>query len=168
MIRVVIIGAGNVAFHLSRAMVDSTGIRLVQIYSRSEKNASSLPVSVPRTDELGALVEADIYVIAVRDDAISSLAPALKHLPGLVVHTSGTVSMDVLSGIARRGVLYPVQTFSKDRNLDWKSIPMALLDAGDLLYHVHTSENDRGTPGTGTVNWLGTRCWNQNWAQSTI
>ena len=42
-------------------------------------------------------------------------------------------------------------------NIEEKSIPMALLDAGDLLYHVHTSENDRGTPGTGTVNWLGMR-----------
>ncbi len=126
MIRVVIIGAGNVAIHLSRAMVDSTGIRLLQIFSRSEKNASYLPGSVPRTDDLGTLVEADIYVIAVRDDAISSLAPALKHLSGLVVHTSGTVSMDGLSGIARRGVFYPVQTFSKDRDLDWKSIPMVL------------------------------------------
>ncbi len=126
MIRVVIIGAGNVAIHLSRAMVDSTRIRLVQIFSRSERNASSLPGSVPRTDDLGALAEADVYLVAVKDDAISALAPALKHLPGLVAHTSGTVSMDALAGVDRRAVFYPVQTFSKDRELDWKSIPLVL------------------------------------------
>lgn len=126
MIRVVIIGAGNVAIHLSRAMVDSTRIRLVQIFSRSEKNIASLPGSVPRTDDLGALAEADVYLVAVKDDAISALAPVLKHLSGLVAHTSGTVSMDALAGIDRRGVFYPVQTFSKDRELDWKSIPLVL------------------------------------------
>jgi D-psicose/D-tagatose/L-ribulose 3-epimerase len=42
-------------------------------------------------------------------------------------------------------------------NIEEKSIPMALLDTGDLLYHVHSSENDRGAPGTGTVNWAGVR-----------
>lgn len=126
MIRVVIIGAGNVAIHLSRALISSAGIRLEQIYSRSNKNDSYLPVTVPRTSELEALVEADVYVVAVSDDSISKLASGLRHLPGLVVHTSGTVPMDALSGISRRGVLYPVQTFSKDRELDWKSVPLAL------------------------------------------
>jgi D-psicose/D-tagatose/L-ribulose 3-epimerase len=42
-------------------------------------------------------------------------------------------------------------------NIEEKSIPMAILDAGELLYHVHSSENDRGAPGTGTVNWPGMR-----------
>jgi D-psicose/D-tagatose/L-ribulose 3-epimerase len=42
-------------------------------------------------------------------------------------------------------------------NIEEKSLPMALLDAGDLLYHVHASENDRGAPGTGTVDWKGVR-----------
>jgi D-psicose/D-tagatose/L-ribulose 3-epimerase len=42
-------------------------------------------------------------------------------------------------------------------NIEEKSIPMALIDAGELLYHVHASENDRGAPGTGTVNWAGVR-----------
>jgi len=42
-------------------------------------------------------------------------------------------------------------------NIEEKSLSMAILDAGDLLYHVHASENDRGAPGTGTVDWKGVK-----------
>ena len=126
MIRVVVIGAGNVAIHLSRALVGSDGIRLVQVYSRSEPKEDLFPASVPRTGDLGGLEEADIYVIAVRDDAIMGLGEKLAHLSGLVVHTSGTVSVDALKGVSRRGVFYPVQTFTKERELNWKEIPLVL------------------------------------------
>ena len=42
-------------------------------------------------------------------------------------------------------------------NIEEKSLVKAILEAGNLLYHLHASENDRGAPGTGTVDWKGVK-----------
>ncbi len=126
MIRVVILGSGNVAIHLAKRLNDAHGAELVQYFSRSGKNSSYFPASVMHTDDLDQLEEADLYVIAVRDEAIESLGSRLGDYGGLVVHTAGSISIDSLVSCPRRGVFYPVQTFSKDRPLDWSETPLAL------------------------------------------
>jgi predicted short-subunit dehydrogenase-like oxidoreductase (DUF2520 family) len=126
MIRVVILGSGNVAIHLAQGLTGASGVELVQYYNRSGNNNSFFPASVRRTDDLDQLEEADLYVIAVKDEAIEGIGHHLSGRSGLVVHTAGTISLDALGSCPRRGVFYPVQTFSKDRALDWSEIPLAL------------------------------------------
>lgn len=126
MVRVVLIGSGNLAIHLAKGMHASSGVELVQYYSRSDKDHSYFPASLPRTDDLNDLAEADIYVIAVKDDVIREVGSGLQDCKGLVVHTAGTISMEALAGCSRRGVFYPVQTFSRDRSISWSTTPLAL------------------------------------------
>ena len=126
MIRVVLLGAGNLAVHLAKGLEDAPGIRLVQHYSRTAKNNSYFPTSVPRTNDLKKLKKADLYLIAVKDEAIGVIGSELKECKGLVVHTEGTIPMGVLGMCPNHGVFYPVQTFSKDREIKWSNIPLAL------------------------------------------
>lgn len=130
---VTILGSGNVATHLGEAL-SQAGHRIIQVYSRTEEHARTL------AERLGANAITDIgqldariplYIIAVSDDAIPSLVDQLPQgLPGMVVHTSGTTSIATVSSLPRHGVFYPLQTFSKAKTVDFRSVPLAL-EAGD-------------------------------------
>lgn len=126
MIRVVLIGSGNVAVHLARALEKTESIRLIQYFSRTHRTKHYFSSTVPHTKDLSSLLEADIYLIAVKDEAIEEVASQISDRKGLILHTSGSISLESLRSAEHCGVLYPVQTFSKDRELDWKKIPLAL------------------------------------------
>jgi predicted short-subunit dehydrogenase-like oxidoreductase (DUF2520 family) len=126
MIRVVLIGAGNVAIHLARAMEQTEKVRLVQHYSRSTKNSAYFSETIPNTQDIRSLAEADIYLIAVKDEAIEEIAVQIRTKRGMLVHTSGSIPMESLESSPRHGVLYPIQTFSKDREMDWSQTHLAL------------------------------------------
>lgn len=130
--KVVCIGSGNVATHLSIAL-KATGADLVQVWSKSPGNAAALAQTVgaqPISDLSETDLSADLYVIAVKDDAIADVCNALKVIEGLVVHTSGATDINVLSSFKNYGVLYPLQTFSKTRQIDFAKIPLCL-EAGN-------------------------------------
>jgi predicted short-subunit dehydrogenase-like oxidoreductase (DUF2520 family) len=77
------------------------------------------------TDVNAIFPNADIYLFALKDSALSGIASALPSLQGLWVHTAGSISLDVFSDYsARRGVLYPLQTFSKNRKVSFQNIPL--------------------------------------------
>jgi predicted short-subunit dehydrogenase-like oxidoreductase (DUF2520 family) len=126
MIRVVLLGGGNLAFHLAKAMQKSARIDLVQIYNRSEIYYPFLENSTHYTERLSDLMPADIYVICVSDNAVEELANSLNINNVIVVHTSGNLAMNVLSKHKRTGVLYPVQSFSKGTAVDFKRIPICI------------------------------------------
>jgi len=146
MIRVVLIGSGNVAVHLARALEKTESMMLVQYFSRTDRNKHYFSETVPHTKDMGSLIEADVYLIAVKDEAIEEVASQISDRKGLVLHTSGSISLESLKSAKRYGVLYPVQTFSKDRELDWKKIPLALEasspDAMSLLRKLASSLSD--------------------------
>lgn len=125
MIDVVILGTGNVAFHLYKAFKAARDIRIVQVYNHRKEGLSFFSKEVDTTTELDQLKKADVYLLALRDDAIAATASRIKNNTGLVVHTSGSAGMDVL-GKGRTGVLYPLQTFSKEQSLDYSQIPFCL------------------------------------------
>lgn len=106
-----IIGRGNVAFHLSTAF--------------KEVGICACMVNPHTLDGLPS--DSDLYLICVADDAISSVAHNLGDRLGrdrIVVHTSGSVPIDILTPLFNKcGVLYPLQTFSKERSLDYSAIP---------------------------------------------
>lgn len=126
--KVVIIGAGNVATHLGKA-IKNAGFQILQIVSRTEDSARELGtlLGVPFTSSKGELnKEADLYIVSVKDDAITS-ALSTYDLPkdALIVHTAGSVPMEILKDFSSNiGTLYPLQTFSKAKDVNFKEIPV--------------------------------------------
>ena len=126
MISVVILGAGNVAHHLYKAFFSSENVTITQWYNRNKNHITPLTNEVSLTDDISQLVEADIYIIAVSDDAISDISKQLPFEDRLVVHTSGSASPYDIDQKNRRGVFYPLQTFSKDADIDFSEVPLCL------------------------------------------
>jgi predicted short-subunit dehydrogenase-like oxidoreductase (DUF2520 family) len=130
MTKVIIIGSGNVAQHLIVAFQNSqnmgTEIDLIQVFSRQKESISNLLDLDKITDDLATLEEADLYIIAVSDDAIADVSSQLPFKNRLVVHTSGSISLDALDNDNRKGVFYPLQTFTKNKDVDFKTIPICL------------------------------------------
>ena len=130
MTKVSIIGSGNVAQHLIQAFQNQTvlnnPIELVQVFARNKKSLTHLLDSDSITSDYSQLQAADVYIIAVSDDAIAEVSSQLPFVNQLVVHTSGTVPLSTLENKNRRGVFYPLQTFSKDKAVNFKTIPICL------------------------------------------
>jgi len=126
MIRIAIIGSGNVAQHLILAFAKSKKVEVIQVFSRQKEIIFPLLDSNKITDNLNGLVEADIYIIAVSDDAIASVSSKLPFENRFVVHTSGSVSIDSLDKKNRNGIFYPLQTFTKNKTVDFSQIPICL------------------------------------------
>jgi predicted short-subunit dehydrogenase-like oxidoreductase (DUF2520 family) len=119
--KVIIIGSGNVASVLGNR-IQSVGHKVVQVISRSIENATVLASSL-NADVSSNVFEikpdADIYVIALTDQAIGNVAQQLKLGDKLVAHTAGSVSKDVLGCVSTNyGVLYPLQSLPKGLNKD--------------------------------------------------
>lgn len=114
--RTVLIGRGNVASHFEEAL-RQTGHQVISVGGRH------------RTQPIPT--DADLYVIAVTDSAIRGVAADIGYVKGLVVHTAGSVPMDILPQ-QNRGVLYPLQTFTKGRSVDMQEVPLFIESDGDL------------------------------------
>jgi len=126
MIKIVLLGAGNVASHLTTAFLNSKEVCLVQVYNRSIKNIEHLAEQTDITSDLSQLKEADIYIIAIPDNHITELEAELHLNNKLVVHTSGSVTMGELKRNTTIGVFYPLQSFSKDKKVDFSTIPICI------------------------------------------
>ncbi|MBU2940584.1 DUF2520 domain-containing protein [Lacinutrix sp. C3R15] len=126
MIHVVLLGAGNVATHLFKAFTNTEEVTVKQWYNRSLKTITKYKNKVAITDNLEDLVEADIYILAVSDDAIADLSQKLPFTNRLVVHTSGSVSLYAIDKKHKRGVFYPLQTFSKGASVDFSKVPLCI------------------------------------------
>ena len=126
---IVLLGSGNIATHLGKAL-KMAGQNICQVWSRNNGRAAELADAVgatPVTELSDISYSADLYILAVNDDAIRSVAEQLHVSEGLVVHTSGSTGLDILEGIAgRTGVFYPVQTFSKSKAVDLRKVPIAV------------------------------------------
>lgn len=145
--RIAIIGAGNVAWHMSRAL--SAVADVVQIA------ATSLDSAQPLADELnrfngseicsaadglsGLFPDCDLYLIAVRDDAVAAVADNTPDFSGVWAHTSGSVSLYALAGKSRRGVFYPLQTFTRGVPVDFRRVPMLIEGSDEASSHFLTS-----------------------------
>jgi len=126
MIKIVLFGTGNVATHLFNAFQSCSDIEVVQLFSRSNTTQHSLFNDVPIITTFKEVQQADIYILAIPDDAISEVSNNIPDTDVLVVHTSGSVPLDALKGNYNKGVFYPLQTFSKNTNLVFKSVPICI------------------------------------------
>ncbi|QYA26280.1 DUF2520 domain-containing protein [Gramella sp. MT6] len=126
MIKVVIIGAGNVATHLYHCFREATDLDVVQVFNRNKDHLDFVKEPEKRVTDLSEIAEADLYLIAIKDEAIQDLAGKLKLKKGIVVHTSGSQDMQTLAGFDNYGVFYPLQTFSITKAVNFKEIPICL------------------------------------------
>ena len=120
--KTVIIGSGNVANHMAKAFTQNN-IKVHQIFGRNEIELSKISnqFNIPYSN--GKLEEAELYIIAVSDSSVENVSELIKNENALVAHTSGSLPKEILKGNYRKASFYPLQTFSKSKDLDYSKIP---------------------------------------------
>ncbi|MBA5793544.1 DUF2520 domain-containing protein [Flavobacterium sp. xlx-214] len=121
-----IIGSGNVAYHLIKKIQHSTHFKLMNVAVRSKEKNQEFITNDLMVTSIAALQPVDITIISVSDDAIEHVSEQITYTNSLVVHTSGTTNMQVLSNKNKKGVFYPLQTFSKQKQIDFTKVPLCL------------------------------------------
>ena len=131
--KIILSGAGNVATQLGMAL-QKAGYQIEQVYSRTIDSAKDLANKLHTnftTDSVQIQPNADLYIITVSDDAVPGLLSESNFPNGLIVHTSGSLDLDILAPVSENiGVFYPLQTFSKNRESDFSTIPICI-EAGN-------------------------------------
>jgi predicted short-subunit dehydrogenase-like oxidoreductase (DUF2520 family) len=134
--RAVVYGSGNVAWHLSQALIN-VGVEIVGVCSRNPDTAKALAERIGTTLVIpgGPFPEkVDIIFLMTPDDQIAPLSSALSPLEIPLIHTSGSVSIDSLNSV-RKGVLYPLQSFSKEVQPDMHDVPFFIEASSEELYN---------------------------------
>ena len=127
--KIALIGAGNVATCLGPRLKEK-GHEITAVYSRTMESARILAdhLGAKYTTDLKQVPASDTAIVMLKDDALKELAPAIAGcLHGsLLLHTAGSVSIDIWreAGAQKYGVLYPMQTFSKESRIDWSQVPL--------------------------------------------
>ena len=148
--RICLIGAGNLATQLAPALA-AKGHRFLQVYSRTESSAGMLAArlgceAVVQPEQICS--DADLYICALKDDAQSQVLPGINFGKGLLVHTAGSLPMAVLADYTpNHGVFYPLQTFSKQRPVDFSEVPFfieaALPESLELLKNLASELSEK-------------------------
>lgn len=127
--KIIFLGSGNLATRLSLEM-HRKGMQIGQVYSHTPENAQQLAALLGcpwTTDPETVDTDADLYVFSLKDTVLADVIARVRPNEGLWVHTAGSMPMDVFNGhTANYGVLYPMQTFSKTREVDFNVIPFFL------------------------------------------
>lgn len=127
--KITLIGAGNLATCLGKSL-KKNGFDILQIYSHTEESAKTLAEKLNtkytyNTKDID--LSADLIIISIKDDAIGEMIDKIKHKNLKIVHTSGSVSMQILKTHSYcYGVFYPIMTLSKNRDIDFSDIPICL------------------------------------------
>lgn len=127
-LNIIFIGAGRLATQMAKAL-HHCGHNISYIYSRTQQSASSLAsiVEAKHTTDINALRNnnADLWIYAIKDDTINLIANQLPNKNAIHIHTSGSVPTDIFEGIQTNyGCIYPLQTFNKDRDVNFSEIPI--------------------------------------------
>ncbi len=137
--KIVLIGAGNLATHLGKALL-AAGHDIMQVFSRTLESATMLAEQVggaPVDDLTRITTQADVYIISIKDSALADVVPILckGRESKVFLHTAGSVDMNIFEGMAMHyGVLYPMQTFSKTRDIDFSIVPCFVESNDDLTF----------------------------------
>ncbi len=118
----VIIGSGNVAYHLAKAFTQN-GVVVKQVFGRNKKDLKTISQEnhIPYSTEI--LQDADFYLICVSDSSVEEVSKMITKKDCLVAHTSGSLPKEILSGDYKKASFYPLQTFSKSKELNYNKIP---------------------------------------------
>jgi len=125
MLKIVILGTGNLAKHLYTAFTKADDVDIVQVVGRNQSELEQFSEYATISNSFDSIAEADVYLIAVKDDAISEVSSYLMSKKGIVAHTSGAMGLHMIQP-ENRGVFYPLQTFTKGKILNFSSIPICI------------------------------------------
>lgn len=139
MTKVVCIGAGKLA-HQLMPVLEEAGCEVIQVFNRSEPAGQSLCIklkSATFTSSLHDIIpDADMYFLAVTDDAVQIVADHLVttlNTSAIVIHCSGVLGIDILP-FTRKAAFYPLQTFSEDHEVSWRWIPLIITTADEDVW----------------------------------
>lgn len=135
--KVVILGAGSVAAHITQALLESA-IDVGQIYNRTLEHAQAIakPYNLSYTDKISEIQKADLYIIAVSDDSVTEVSYHIPFDDCLVVHTAGSLGIEALKGDYRKGVVYPLQNFTSGIGVRHEKVPYLIESLSDEDYQV--------------------------------
>ncbi len=133
-LNIVIIGAGNVAWHMAKIMLKK-GVNILQLYSPHSAKALAQDLRLPYIDNLSLLKEnADIYLFSIKDDAYQEIVNQFPYKNKCMIHTSGSIDMNIFQSISdNRGVIYPFQTFTKNVTLSFEKVPLCLEASNQMM-----------------------------------
>lgn len=140
-LRTVVIGAGNVASHLAPSLEAGGKVKVIAVWSRTEQHATELASRLsearPYTNLEETPLDADLYLVSVVDDMIPRIAEVVKRNRGIWAHTSGTVEAETLSPLSQHyGVFYPLQTMSRDVDVDLLQAPFFIEGSSDEVEYL--------------------------------
>lgn len=121
-----IVGGGNVAFHLANALWNNDRVEVKQLCNRSGFTSHFEHITTDKITDLAQLNPVDICIIAVKDGAITEVSGGLPFTGNLVVHTSGNTDINAIDAKNRKGVFYPLQSFSISNSIDFQNIPICI------------------------------------------
>ena len=124
MIRICLVGTGNVAVTLAREIRDNEALTLVKLIGRDQNKLPKDLIKIPFSNQFNTIPICDVVLVSVSDNAIHEVSFQLPLTDAIVAHTSGASSIDLLNKHEHRGVIYPLQTFSKHQQVDWSEIPI--------------------------------------------
>jgi predicted short-subunit dehydrogenase-like oxidoreductase (DUF2520 family) len=127
-ISISIIGAGNVAWHFAKRLF-ACGYPISCVFSRNLSNAALLAkqVNAKATHTITSIPVSDLYLFAIKDDVYQEIISNFPQTGAICVHTSGSLGMDILEKLSDNyGVLYPFQTFSKDKFIAFEKVPLCV------------------------------------------
>ena len=123
-----IIGSGNLSWHVTRRLF-FCGYSINSVFSNGLDNAKLLAqqVRAKAVDKIGMILPSDLYLFAVKDDAYQEIIDVFPKTTAICVHTSGSLDRDILRKLSDNyGVLYPFQTFSKWKDIDFENVPICV------------------------------------------
>ena len=122
--RLSLIGSGKLGRQLYRVFSECAEIELVQWMDRSATETSTAE-GISIVKQVEELLEVDCFLLAVNDEVIEMLAAKLP-VNSLVIHTSGATEISVFSDHNRRGIFYPIQSFSHGRSVTFSKLPVGI------------------------------------------
>lgn len=125
MISVTLVGSGNVAHHLAKALSNAPNVVLDRWVVRTPSSVL-IDINTTFSEKFDEPSSSQIIILAISDDAIADYSASLNQSDALLVHTSGSVNLHDMDKKHRRGVFYPLQTFSKNKPLEFSSIPICI------------------------------------------
>jgi predicted short-subunit dehydrogenase-like oxidoreductase (DUF2520 family) len=146
--KISIIGSGNVAWHLAKQLF-ACDFTINAVYSRNLDNAKLLAeqVKAQAVNKIELIPPSDLYLFAVKDDAYRGIIDSFPKTTAVCVHTSGSLELNMLSKISDNyGVLYPFQTFSKSKSIDFQKIPICVEASNSQTENVLLSVANKLSP----------------------
>jgi predicted short-subunit dehydrogenase-like oxidoreductase (DUF2520 family) len=125
---IVLIGTGNVATRLGNALCEG-GHNICEVAGRNNQRTSELAqqLNAVAIHSVGNITtEAHVYILAVKDDALPSVVEQLPIVSGVVAHTAGSLSLNDLEKFNNHGVIYPLQTLSREKELNFNQVPLCI------------------------------------------